>query len=85
MPVCSYVVHPVPGRMHSLTKTLNSMKGCEVTPAKEHELLILVTETNSPQEEYALQEKLTHQDDIECLALAFGEIQASPAMEHHHE
>ena len=85
MPVCSYIVYPVSGRMHPLMETLNSMRGCEVTPANNRELLILVTETSSPREEDLLQEQLKQQEDIECLALAFGEIQASPAMESEHE
>ena len=85
MPICSYVVYPVPGRMRPLMETLKFMRGCEVTPATDHELLILVTETSSPQEENLLQEKLNHQDDIECLALTFGEIQTPPEMEPEHE
>ena len=85
MPICSYVVHPVSGRKRHLVETLKSIKGCEVTPANNHELLLLVTETSSPQEENVLQEKLKHQNDIECLALAFGEIHASPEVEPKHD
>lgn len=74
MPVCGYVVLPVPGATARLAARLAAIPGCEPTPAEQGDLLILVTDTADAAEEARLQEALQQVAEIECMVLAFGEI-----------
>lgn len=72
MPVCSYLVYPSQGSKDLLKQTLNATTGCEVVPAENNDLLVLLTETANQEEEKELQEKLKQMKDIQCLALSFA-------------
>lgn len=74
MPVCSYLVIPDPGRTRALADRLNDIAGCEAAPARNRDLLILVTETPGLEEENALRERIEAMDDIRALLFTFGEI-----------
>jgi len=74
MPVCSYIVHPAEGKAGELIDKLKNTPGCNVTPSDNQELLILVTETWNFDEERQMQEMLRSIPEIDCLALAFGQI-----------
>ena len=81
MPICSYVVQPVAGAATRLEQALNAMDGCEAKTADNHDILVLVTETDSPDEEKRLRETLQGMPDIACLTLAFGHVAAAPQEE----
>lgn len=72
MPIKSYLVHPTEGKKGALAGELSNMQQCEVVPAENEEVLILVTETNSKQEEEELKEKLEQLSDIKLMALVSG-------------
>jgi nitrate reductase NapAB chaperone NapD len=74
VPVCSYVVFPEDGRTTPLLHTLNQLPGCEARAAENREMLILVTSTDTAEADRALRERLEAERDIQCLVMAFGEI-----------
>jgi nitrate reductase NapAB chaperone NapD len=74
MPVCSYLVIPAPGRSASVAGDLAAIPGCEVTRAENRDLLILVTDTESPDEEETLRDAVHGTDGIQALLLTFGEL-----------
>ena len=74
MPVCSYLVIPERGRSAIVAERLRGLAGCEVAPARNRDLLLLVTDTPGPKEDAALRETLEGIEDIHALVLAFGQI-----------
>ena len=72
MPIKSYLVHPQKGRKMNLAEVLSDIEQCEVLAAENKEVLILVTETDSKQEEELLREKLEQMEDIKLMALVSG-------------
>jgi len=72
MPIKSYLVHPAKGKKAALAAELAHMKHCEVLPAENEDVLILITETDSKQEEEALRQNLEKLRDIKLLALVSG-------------
>lgn len=55
-----------------LYQTLSALSKCEVIPAENKDLLILVTDTDSSSEEDRLQEKLQAIDSMKLLAMVSG-------------
>lgn len=75
MPICSYLVFPQSGTRQRLTEALVQLPGCEVFPADNRDdVMVLVTETKTPDDEDVLQNALKAMADIQCLVLTFGEI-----------
>ncbi|GAA4272840.1 hypothetical protein U6A24_06125 [Aquimarina gracilis] len=72
MPIKSYLAHPYSGKKDELIQALSSIKQCEIMPAQNKDLLILVTETNNEAEEDILKEKLDTIDSLKLLALVSG-------------
>jgi nitrate reductase NapAB chaperone NapD len=72
MPIKSYLVYPVQGKQAELENHLRSLPECEVLPATNHELLVLVTDTASEADEKVLEAKLKRIDTLQCLALVAG-------------
>ncbi|WP_136465246.1 chaperone NapD [Flagellimonas onchidii] len=72
MPIKSYLVHPAEGKKETLTNELSNMQHCEVVPAENEEVLILITETDSKQEEEELKQNLEKISDIKLMALVSG-------------
>ena len=74
MPVCSYLVHSQPGRRTDVANRLEQIPGCEATPADQHDLIVLVTATDTVEEEAALQKSLESVEGIQNIALTFGDV-----------
>ncbi len=72
MPIKSYLVHPAEGKKATLANELSNMQHCEVVPAENEEVLILITETDSKQEEEELKQNLEKISDIKLMALVSG-------------
>lgn len=72
MSIKSYLVHPHDGKKSELIHTLTSMENCEVIPAENKNLLILVTETNDKLEEEQLKEKLDAIESLKLMAMVSG-------------
>ena len=74
MKICSYLVYPVKGKLKALKRKLLLLPGCEVVPAENRDVLILVTETNGEAEETKLQQSLKEIKEVQFLALTFGSV-----------
>lgn len=74
MPICSYVVFPEAGRGERVARSLGALEECQVEAAENREMLLLVTVTESPDEDRALRQRVESEEGIECMVMAFGEI-----------
>lgn len=77
MAICSYLVIPQPGQTETLCRHLGAMPGCEVTPALNRDLLVLVTDTPDRAGEKTLRDRIEGLDGIQALVLTFGEVDPS--------
>jgi len=69
MPIKSYLAHPHEGKKSELIKALSAINECEVIPARNEELLIVVTDTQDKIEEDNLKEKLETIESLKLLAM----------------
>ncbi|HSM04543.1 MAG TPA: hypothetical protein VK858_07965 [Longimicrobiales bacterium] len=74
MPICGYVVVPRKGELAGTAEALSRLEGCEVFPAENEDLLLLVTETESLEADAILRRSLRQSPGIQALLLTFGEI-----------
>jgi nitrate reductase NapAB chaperone NapD len=72
MPVFSYLAYPKAGAKEALLTDLAELDHCEVTPAENEEILILLTDTPDEKSEKALQKKLKTLKSLESLGMTFG-------------
>ena len=72
MPVFSYLAYPKPGAKEALFDDLAALEYCEVTPADNEEILILLTDTPDEKSEKALQKKLKALKSLESLGMTYG-------------
>ncbi len=74
MPICSYLAVPSEGTTDRLEEQLKRIPGCQVARAQNRELLLLVTETESPEEDEALRFTLQGIDELQALIFTFGDV-----------
>ena len=72
MPVFSYLAYPEQGAKEVLLKDLAALDYCEVAPADNKEILILVTDTPDEEKEQELQNKLKGLTSLQSLGMTFG-------------
>ena len=72
MPVFSYLAYPKKGAKQELLNDLAAFEFCEVTPAENENILILVTDTPDEATEKELQGKLKELKTLESLGMTFG-------------
>jgi len=72
MPVFSYIAYPVRGAKEELVNDLTTLNYCEVMPAENEEVLILVTDTPDEEKERELQKKLKELKSLQSLGMTFG-------------
>ncbi|GAG91570.1 unnamed protein product [marine sediment metagenome] len=72
MPVFSYLAYPVRGAKEELLNDLAALDYCEVMPAENEEVLILVTDTPDEEKEKALHKKLKELKSLQSLGMTFG-------------
>ncbi len=72
MPIKSYLAHPHSGKKNELIEALSSIEQCEIMPAQNKEVLILITETEDKTEEAMLKEKLETIESLKLLAMVSG-------------
>ena len=72
MPVFSYLAYPKAGAKEALLNDLAELDYCEVTPAENEEILILLTDTPDEKREKVLQKKLKELKLLESLGMTFG-------------
>jgi nitrate reductase NapAB chaperone NapD len=74
MPVCSYLIHPAPGRAARVIEALERLPHCRAQKAEEHDLIVLVTDTSSLREEEGLRKAVQAMPEVRHCTLTFGEI-----------
>lgn len=74
MPVCSYVIFPETGTKEALTSHLEAWSDCEVQPAENEDVVLLVTDTDGRREQEDLEDRLEAVSSIQMFAQTFGEI-----------
>jgi nitrate reductase NapAB chaperone NapD len=72
MPVFSYLAYPVQRAKEELNNELTSLDYCEVVPAENEEVLVLVTDTPNEEKERELQNKLKELKSLQSLSMTFG-------------
>ncbi|MGA7276740.1 MAG: hypothetical protein WBW79_02275 [Desulfocapsaceae bacterium] len=72
MPIFSYLALPREGAREALCATLSSLDYCQIIPADNEDLVVLVTDTPDEEKEHSLQKKLKNIDSLQSLSLAFG-------------
>ena len=72
MPIKSYLAHPYDGKKDNLEKALKALEYCEVIPAENKNLLIVVTDTNNLTQDEQLKEAIEAIDSLKLLALVSG-------------
>lgn len=72
MPIKSYLAHPHSGKKMELMHALESIDCCEVIPAENKDLLILITDTNTNEEDDDLKAQLESVKSIKLLAMVSG-------------
>lgn len=72
MPVKSYLVIPKSGQKQQLLVELQDNSSCSVLSAENEEVIVLVTDTSSKQNEKELMDKLDNNNLIESLSLVSG-------------
>jgi nitrate reductase NapAB chaperone NapD len=72
MPVFSYLAYPVKGAKEELLNELAALDHCEVMPAENEEILILVTDAPNEEQEKDLQNKIKQLKSLQSLGMTFG-------------
>lgn len=72
MPIKSYLAHPHDGKKQELIKALSSLSECEVIPAENKDVLVVVTETENKAAEDILKQKLETISSLKLLAMVSG-------------
>lgn len=72
MPIKSYVVFPMEGSKEELHKELILRPACEVIPSTNKDVLVLITDTKSKDEENALMEDINSIPSLQHLSLVSG-------------
>ncbi len=72
MPVFGYLAIPKPGAIETLRTELSTMPYCDVIPAENRDVIVLVTDTPDDTTERDLQEKLKSLSALQSLSMTFG-------------
>lgn len=72
MPIKSYIAYPSDGKKQELINVLNTIKECEVIPSENHKIIIVITETNSREEEKVIEAKLKDINSLMMLSMVAG-------------
>ncbi len=72
MPIKSYLAHPFDNKKEELQQALSLIKGCEIIPAENENVLVIVTETKNDEEDNKLKETIEKIESLKLLALVSG-------------
>ena len=72
MPVMSYLAYSAEGQKTTLVAALQALPHCEVLPADNRDVVVLITDTMDKEEERILQEQLRDVASLQCLTLVSG-------------
>jgi nitrate reductase NapAB chaperone NapD len=77
MVICSYVLIAATGSADALARRIAALPGCDVVPARNRDMLLVVTEAQDAHADRALRERIAGMPGVRSLALAFGEVEAA--------
>ena len=72
MPIKSYLAHPYSRKKNELSEAISCLSHCEVIPAQNENILIVVTETETMDEEKFLKSKLETIKSLKLLTMVSG-------------
>lgn len=72
MPIFSYLAIPKKDARKSLCKELSAIEHCQIIPAANQDVVVLVTDTPDDHTEKELQYQLKSLPSMQSLSLAFG-------------
>ena len=72
MPIKSYILHFEEGKKEALIEELQKLTNCEVIPAQNHDVIVLVTETETEESDSELYNKLLEIKGLKHLSLVSG-------------
>lgn len=72
MPIKSYLAHPLEGKKEALQEAISLLNGCEIIPAENKDVLVVITETKDDAEDIKLKETIETIKSLKLLALVSG-------------
>ena len=72
MPIKSYLAYPFEGKKDILKKSLEALDNCEVIPSENEELIIVLTDTLTLEEDKKLKETIDTLDSLKMISLVSG-------------
>ncbi|MEN8258275.1 MAG: chaperone NapD [Thermodesulfobacteriota bacterium] len=72
MPILSFLVLPQTGAKEQLCADLSAMEYCEVVPAENKEVVVLVTDTPDETAEKKLHQRLKKLSSLQSISMTFG-------------
>jgi len=79
MSICGYLVLAKPGAAPALAGRLAALPGCDVVPARAHDVLLLVTDSEGAHDDAALRERVERLEGVAALVLTFGDVDSVSA------
>jgi len=75
MPISSYIGFPFPEKRNLLIDELDLIPHCEVVPADNRDLVVIVTDTPDKAAEKEIQFRLKNLKTLQHMSLVFGSFQ----------
>ena len=72
MPIFSYLAIPTTGAKKVLCEELSALEYCQIVPAENQDVVVLVTDTPDVRTEESLQNTLKSLQSLQSLSLSFG-------------
>ena len=72
MPIKSYILHCEEGKKEILLNELHKLSSCEVIPAKNHEVIVIVTDVDLEETDTELYNQLLEMKGLKHLSLVSG-------------
>lgn len=72
MPIKSYVLHYKESEKENLLNKLNTIDECEAIPAKDHNVVVVVTDTSTEEIDNELYKQLLQINGVKHLSLVSG-------------
>lgn len=72
MPIFSYLAIPTSGAKSTLCENLSALPYCQIIPAENQDVIVLITDTPNEATENELQQTLKGVVSLQSLSLAFG-------------
>lgn len=72
MPIKSYLAHPHEGKKEQMVMALNHLDGCDIIPAKNQDVVVVVTDTLTQTEDDLIKEQIEAIDSLRVLAMVSG-------------